>query len=140
MKNLENIRKILDKIEANPSCWRQDKWHCGSAHCFAGHAQLELTGVEDINTVRRDARIYFGFSLHEANYYFWAKRTLDELKTALLPFYDENGFDRAGYNRDGFNRAGYNRYGYNSDGYDMDGFGGDGYDRDGFDRNNDLKK
>jgi hypothetical protein len=145
MKNLENIKEVLDFIEANPSCWGQKDWHCGSKHCFAGHAQIRLTGKEDVSTVRRDARIFFGFTKREADYYFAASRTLDELRTALLDFYGNDGYGIDGYNRegygmDGYDRYGYDRKGYNRDGYvrygyDIEGYGRDGYDRMGYNLN-----
>jgi hypothetical protein len=135
MKNLENIKEVLNFIEENPSCWVQKDWHCGSAHCFAGHAQIRLTGKEDVSTVRRDARIFFGFTKREADYYFSASRTLDELRTALLDFYGKDGYYRDGYDRYDYNRDGYNREGYNREGYDRDGYYLNGYDRNGYDRN-----
>ncbi len=119
MKNLENIKEVLDIIEANPSCWQQRDWHCNSKHCFAGHAQIRLTGKEDVSTVRRDARIFFGFTRREADYYFAASRTLDELRTALLDFYGEDGYGMDGY-RNGYDRECYDRDGYDRDGYDED--------------------
>jgi len=128
-KNLTNIKLVLDKIEANPSCWNQEDWYCGSSHCFAGLAQIELTGAENENTVRRDARIFFGFTKHETDYYFSGTRTLGELKTAL-----EDWYDRDGYNRDGYNRGGYDRDGYDSDGYDRHWYDRDGYDCHGYNR------
>jgi hypothetical protein len=129
-RNIENIQKVLDLIEANPSCWDQSKWHCGTSHCFAGHAQIMLTGKENIDTVRRDARIFFGMSKAEADYYFAGNRTIDELKTAA----DEDLYNPAGYDRDGYDRAGYDRDGFDQDGFDWDGYDRDGYDRDGYDR------
>ncbi len=159
MKNLENIKLVLDKIETNPECWDQKSWHCGTSHCFGGWAQI-LSGKEaDSGTVRRDARIFFGFNRREAEYYFDGNRTLEELKAALLDFYDQDGFDQdgfdqngfnregldiGGYNRDGYNVQGYDRRGYDRDGYNFDGYNWQGYDRDGFDtdgldRDNNLK-
>lgn len=152
MKKLENIKLVLDIIENNPNFWYQRAWHCDISHCFGGWAQVlsgkELSNLDNI--VRRDARIFFGFNIQEANYYFSADRTLDELKTALLNFYDEQGFGRDGYDRDGFNQDGFNqdgydrdgfnqygydRYGFNRGGFDLNGFDLNGFDRYGFDRN-----
>ena len=134
MKNLENIKEVLHFIEANPSCWGQKDWHCGSKHCFAGHAQIRLTGKEDVATVRRDARIFFGFTKREADYYFAPSRTLDELGTALLDFYGNDGYGMDGYDRYGYGRDGYGMDGYGRNGYDRDGYGRDGYNREGYDR------
>ena len=38
--NAVNFKRVLDAIHANPDSWRQDRWHCGTQHCFAGQAQL----------------------------------------------------------------------------------------------------
>jgi len=97
MKNIANIQTVLTLIESNPSCWNQKEWHCGTSHCFAGHAQIQLTGGEDTGNVKRDARIYFGFTASESDYYFNYERTLPELKTALRSdalFYDNDGLDQ----------------------------------------------
>jgi len=144
MKNLENIKLVLDKIENNPDCWVQKYWHCGASHCFAGWAQILSGNAPNNETVRRDARMFLGFNIREANYYFNGRRTLKELKTALLDFYDRNGFDRNGYDRNGYDRNGFDRNGLDRDGFgrngldrdgfDHDGFNIEGYNRDGYDR------
>jgi len=154
MKNTKNIQRVLDTIEANPTGWDQNFWHqefpeCNTTHCFAGWAQV-LAGKPMCHTpivVRQDARVFFGFTREEADYYFHSDRTLEDLKRSLLDFYDEtgfnpngydrngfdrNGFDRMGYNSAGFNEFGYDKYGYNKDGYNSYGYDVDGYDRDGF--------
>ena len=100
MMNKENVQKVLDLIEANPSCWNQEKWHCGTTHCFAGHAQILSGKQENVKTVRTDARIYLDLSLADADWAFYFLRTLEELKTLI---------NHAGYNRYGYNHAGYNR-------------------------------
>ncbi len=144
MKNLENIKLVLDHIENNPECWQQTNWHCGTSHCFAGWAQV-LSGKEENDaTVRRDARMFFGFNRQEADYYFHGDRKLEELKTALLDeFYNDGynqyGLDRDGYNRNGYNSNGFDRDGFNFDGFNFDGFDKDGFDRDGLDKNNKYK-
>jgi hypothetical protein len=131
--NYEAIKRVLDRIEANPNIWNQSEWHCGTSHCFAGHAQIDAGLPENWNTTRTDARIHFGFTQSEANYYFCPYRSLEELKNALIPL-DENGFYRNGFNRGGFNCNGFNRGGFNYDGLDCGGFDRYGFNRDGFDR------
>ena len=81
--NKENIQKVIDVIEANPASWDQSDWHCGTKHCFAGHAQI-LSGKEaDDFTTERDACTFFNMSFVQADYYFDPTRTLEELKNAL---------------------------------------------------------
>ncbi len=134
MKNLENIKLVLDKIENNPECWDQTQWHCGTSHCFAGWAQVLSGKEEDDATVRSDARLFFGFNNREASYYFDGYRTLNELKTSLLNFYDENGYDLQGYDKYGYDAQGFDSIGLNKEGFDCDGYDCNGYDRDGYDR------
>ncbi|MDE2000739.1 MAG: hypothetical protein KGI52_17635 [Burkholderiales bacterium] len=152
-RNLERIKAILDHIEAHPETWNQRNWHCGTTHCFAGHAQLAAGMLANDKTVRADAREWLSLTRAEADYYFARARTLDQLRELLVPLdadgYDHSGFNRAGFNRDGhngdgydrggydhsgFNRAGFNREGYDRAGYDRDGYDRNGYDRDGFGR------
>jgi hypothetical protein len=43
---------VLTVIESNPDLWGQCTWHCGTSHCFAGHAQLlahQLPADSDID-------------------------------------------------------------------------------------------
>jgi hypothetical protein len=133
--NRENFQKVLDKIESDPSCWKQDTWHCGTKHCFAGWAQV-LSGKPVSNaTVRRDARIFLGLTYTEANYLFSPYRKMQDFRDFLAgETYNRDGYNRDGYNRDGYNHDGYNRAGYNRAGYNRDGYNHDGYDRDGYDR------
>jgi hypothetical protein len=115
--NRHNYEKVLAQIEADPTCWNQSSWHCGTQHCFFGWAQI-LSGKEASgSTVRRDARIYLDLSWADANYLSDPLRSLAEIKEFLED--DRAGYNRAGYDRDGYNRAGYNRAGYDRDGLDV---------------------
>lgn len=68
--NLDNWKLVLDKIKDDPSCWKQNEWHCGTKHCFAGWAQI-LGGnkVTENNSraVRRDARMFLEISRTDAH-------------------------------------------------------------------------
>jgi hypothetical protein len=113
-RNIENIKKVLEVIENNPETWDQSSWHCGTSHCFAGHAQI-LAGKEiNDETCRRDARTFFGFTGFEADYFFYSYRTLEELKTSLDPNSLRN------YDLYSLDEEGYDRYGYDEDGLDID--------------------
>lgn len=105
--NIENHNKIIAKIEADPSCWNQKKWHCGTTHCYAGHAQIEA-GQAPGGDVRRDARTFLDLNSWQADYAFCINRSLKELKR--LPEYFA-GLDNAYFDR-------FRRY---SDGLDCDG-------------------
>lgn len=154
--NLENFKKVVDHIKANPDTWYQGSWHsegsewgCGTAHCLAGHCQVTFMGLPaDDATARRDGRIYLDLTALEADCLFDEDRTLPGFEKVLqrgglydsrdldLDGFDSDGFDRVGLDRAGFNRAGFNRAGFDRAGFDRDGLDRDGFDRDGLDKNN----
>jgi hypothetical protein len=47
--NVPLLLRTLEHIEAHPEEWNQEKWHCGSAYCFAGHAAT-LSGAVFVTT------------------------------------------------------------------------------------------
>ena len=53
--NIERHNQIIAKIEENPSCWNQAHWHCGTAHCYGGWAQILSGKKADIAIVCRNA-------------------------------------------------------------------------------------
>jgi hypothetical protein len=40
MANAIHLQATLDAVLAHPEHWRQDSWHCGTSHCFAGFAEM----------------------------------------------------------------------------------------------------
>jgi hypothetical protein len=76
MANIENLKRVIAHIEAHPETWRQDSGHCGTTHCFAGHAQIMSGCKANDETARRDARVFLDLSLGDADYLFSANRTL----------------------------------------------------------------
>jgi hypothetical protein len=137
--NKERLQAIIDRIEADPTCWYQKTWHCQTAHCVAGHAQIDSGRPISDATVRGDAREWLDLSSTDANWLFSPSRTLADFKQFVRDGYDRAGYNRAGYDSDGYDcdgydRAGYDRAGYDCDGYDCDGYGNTGYDRTGYDR------
>jgi len=44
--NVELLRKIKDKILEQPEGFQMEGWHCGTAHCIAGWAQI-LSGYKE---------------------------------------------------------------------------------------------
>jgi len=132
--NRENFERVLNHIKAHPETWKQSKWHCGTSHCFAGHAQIMAGNAPNNKTVRRDARIFLGLTRYEADRMFASSRSIADFEAFLSDGYNRAGHDRAGYDRDGYNRADYDRAGYNRAGYDRAGYDRDGYNRDGYDR------
>ena len=110
--NIERHNQIIAKIEENPSCWNQAHWHCGTAHCYGGWAQILSGKKADIATSRRDARQWLDLSFWEAGISFSVFNTLEDLKNLPEMFsYNHDGYTHDGYTHDGYDRDGYNRDG-----------------------------
>lgn len=77
--NLHNFNLVLNQIKEHPETWYQKFWHsvkrkgsgeddradapkgsCGTAHCFAGHAQLLAGKKRNDDTAQLDACIFLG--------------------------------------------------------------------------------
>ncbi|MDE2000043.1 MAG: hypothetical protein KGI52_14085, partial [Burkholderiales bacterium] len=84
-RNIERIRAILEHLEAHRETWYQARWHCGTTHCFAGHAQIAAGKAPDDDTASADAREWLSLTRAEADWYFSPNRTLSELRTLLEP-------------------------------------------------------
>jgi len=147
--NKTHFKKILNKIKADPDNWNQETWHCGTKHCIAGHAQIEMgrfdtdSQLEDTlensetrahafykneNTVKNDAREYLQMSYNHSKWLFSGIRTIEDFDE----YYKRNGLVLDdGFNIDGFDKKGFNRAGYNKNGFDKSGL-----DRDGFNKDN----
>ena len=66
--NVGLLQKTLETIKANPTHWNQKNWHCNSSHCFAGFTELLYFGLpiySNVETLRKDERIYDPIALHE---------------------------------------------------------------------------
>jgi hypothetical protein len=128
----KRLSTILARIEADPACWDQAAWHCGTAHCLAGHAQLDAVAGECNMSVSQVARSWLGMSHAVANWAFDSARSLPDLRS-LLEFDLSSDLDPDGFDRDGRTTYGFDRNGIDRDGYDVKGFHLGGIDRDGFD-------
>lgn len=51
---MSNLRKVLDWIKEHPEHWSQEKWHCGTSHCFLGVADMFLLGLSPKESVKHD--------------------------------------------------------------------------------------
>jgi hypothetical protein len=112
--NLERFKIIVNRIKDNPSCWNQKVWHCGSAHCIAGHAQIDSGKAADGATARRDAIEWLDLSEQEANCLFAAHRTIKDFETVIArgSIYDADGYDLDDCDCEGYNKRGYDPFGY----------------------------
>lgn len=138
MFNAENFKRVLDHIKANPCTWDQEAWHCGSAHCFFGWAQIMSGHVPSALLARRDGRVWLGLSRAEAQFLSAATRTIADFEAAMVDparrVRDAGGFDVNGYDSAGLDCHGRDRYGYDRNGRDRDGLDRNGFDTQGFDR------
>jgi hypothetical protein len=107
----ERLAAILSRIAADPSCWCQLMWHCDTAHCLAGHAQLDACLPRAGSTAAIDGAQWLGMSQAVADWAFHGERTIAELST-LLDFDLSSERDPDGYDRDGFDYYGVDRNGY----------------------------
>jgi hypothetical protein len=117
LRGPELLCAAVNQILAHPDTWNQTQWHCGTAHCIAGHCEM-LTGGPTSDTAR-NVRELVGLSYGDADFLFARHRTLPEIYAFAKTFRD--GYDSAGYDRDGYDSAGYDSAGYDSDGYDRAG-------------------
>ena len=97
--NLANYKRVLAQIEAEPETWDQWSWHklawkspCGTAHCFAGLAEIFATGADPakmdgrgttyakMTMTQKIAREYLGITEGQAIWLFDAARTLDDFR------------------------------------------------------------
>lgn len=120
----ERFARVVAVIKEHPENWDQSIWHCGTSHCFAGHAQLLSVGhlpdayISDASTlqvsVREDAAAWLDLSKGDADYFFHPVRRLEDFEAALQV--DDKGFDAYGYDADGFDKDGIDRLGFNREG------------------------
>ena len=82
--NLENFEKVKAAIRAEPENLSMSHWHCGTAHCIAGWAQLLGTGTCNSQTVEHDACNFLGIDS-----YRFAFVHLFALSMWPLELYDE---------------------------------------------------
>lgn len=52
--NVEPLRRAINKIISDPSCWNQMEWHCGTQHCIGGHIQIDAGRAENADKVQED--------------------------------------------------------------------------------------
>jgi hypothetical protein len=78
--NIERIKAFIAKVEADPSCWDQSTWHCGTKHCFAGWGQIDAGYKPNSSTTWGDAAAYYDLTDREAQYLFDGDRTLDDFR------------------------------------------------------------
>ena len=96
---LENFRRVLAQIEAQPETWDQESWHrlqrhspCGTAHCFAGWSEIFATGADPAKMdgdawthakmciTEERAIEYLGITVAQAEWLFDEDRTLDDFR------------------------------------------------------------
>jgi hypothetical protein len=120
MLNVELLRLVADKIEAEPDNYKQASYVCKTAHCIGGWSAVLWgtgepnfeNGMKALNLSITDAHILFasdwkpkeGATPAQALRLFADGYSLQEVS-------DRYGFDRYGFDRDGRDRDGFDRYG-----------------------------
>ena len=126
--NKQLLADVVNHIITHPETHNQERYHCGTSHCFAGLTQVLAHGPMD----------QYPYDVMEDAYYLFAsERTVSEIhrRTSRLISEDSCGkYDEYGRDRDGYDRDGGDQYGIGRDGYDRYGRDRDGRDRDGYDQ------
>ena len=81
--NVENFKRVLDHIKAHPETWDQKGWHCGTAHCFAGHAEIMSGNYFERSPTRINAKTFLDISWIEAYYLFNSDRIIADFDDIL---------------------------------------------------------
>jgi hypothetical protein len=86
----DRLLEIVGRIYQRPETWDQEMYHCGSAHCVAGHAQNDMygriftSGIFTSGFAFADGRIWLDLGRQEAEWLFDPVRTLDDLIRAAI--------------------------------------------------------
>ena len=85
----DRLLEIVGRIVQRPQTWNQEVYHerteCGTAHCVAGHAQVDAGDFNPANwhmslrTTWSSAVRYLDLNDSEAGYIFDPDRSLEEL-------------------------------------------------------------
>lgn len=82
----QRLLAIVGRIYQDQTCWVQSKWHCGTAHCVAGHAQIDMLKSEGVSykqnhysiTDNDDILVDDEYQSPPAHAQGWLELTLDE--------------------------------------------------------------
>jgi len=122
--NKHNFKLVLDTIKANPESWDQTQWHCGTTHCFAGHAQIlagytctqSLAGDRQaVIKVVKDAEKFLGVTEKEGYWLFMSRRKMEDFEKFLATYDDYQYVIGTSGIVESVNKHGYGRDGYNLD-------------------------
>ena len=86
MANHALLDNTLKLIKENPRHWNQERWHCGTSHCFAGFVELQVKGLP-VNTFLPDnyltkhiAMDALGINVETADTLFYPYNSLETLE------------------------------------------------------------
>lgn len=84
--NIPRLSDIVSRIEANPEVWDQRVWHsrCGTAHCVAGHAQIDSGEPENPKKAYEDGLEWLELTEDEAEWLFNDSRTIADFRRVLV--------------------------------------------------------
>lgn len=118
---IENLVAVMNRILSNPMAWDQTQWHCGTGHCFGGHAQIMSGKEPDDATCKIDAREWLELTIQEADWLFSSYRTLPELHRFVLMSAQGRDRDELGFNRFARDTKGRSSSDFDLNGYDKYG-------------------
>lgn len=107
MPNARLLAEFVNDILDDPPCWNQSTWHCGTAHCVFGHAQIRSGKDASSESAYEDGTAALELTEGDARWLSSPRRSLTEIHgfaDALLQ--GEQYFSSAGYDRAGYDRAG----------------------------------
>lgn len=147
--NKELFVRVMNHIITHPETWNQGNWHCGTQHCFAGHAQVMYFGT-DSGSTEEEAMEALKICQDLARWLFNANRGLLEMYECVRSIVSgeinsEGCSTKFGYISDpGFvlkltdhwpkvnhNPNGYDQYGYDWMDYNRQGYTPEGEDESG---------
>jgi len=103
--NKQLLADVVNHIITHPETHNQERYHCGTSHCFAGLTQVLAHGPMD----------QYPYDVMEDAYYLFAsERTVSEIHRRVSQLiteyacgdYDKRGYDDSGYDQYGRDRNG----------------------------------
>ena len=72
---------VLEHVQRHPETWDQERWHCGTSHCFAGFAQTWNGAEGDSSTCQEAALEALGITREGGQLLFDCYNTMEEIVT-----------------------------------------------------------
>ena len=80
-KQRQLMLTVLEHVQKHPETWDQERWHCGTSHCFAGFAQTWNGAEGDSGTCQEAALEALGITREGGQLLFDCYNTMEEIGT-----------------------------------------------------------